>query len=137
MRRSRAVRSSRVMQKTIAASPRRRKHRNSESSDFTPEENTCHNIHCQDKHFGQHLSSYGRGPALWTHVNDSRLLALACPPGLLLFRNHPHLVVHGRFFVRAVRSANAFPSGSRLPASILRWLWANNLSIARVSCVCS
>ena len=56
---------------------------------------------------------------------------------LLGLRDHKHLILHGRFFVRAARSANAFLSGLCLPASILRWLWASNLSRARLSCVCS
>jgi hypothetical protein len=34
-------------------------------------------------------------------------------------RNHEHLIIHGRFLVRAVMSANAFFSGLCLPASAL------------------
>ena len=54
---------------------------------------------------------------------------------LLRLRNHPRVALLGRFFVRAVRSANAVLSGSCLPASILLWLWAKGLSTARLSCV--
>ena len=52
-------------------------------------------------------------------------------------RDNEHLILHGRSFVRAARSANAFLSGLCLPASTLLWLWASSLSMARLSWVCS
>jgi len=51
--------------------------------------------------------------------------------------NHQYLMPHGRSFVRAAISANAFLSGLCLPASALLWLCASSLSMARLSCVCS
>ncbi len=56
---------------------------------------------------------------------------------LLGLRNYEHPVFQDSFFVRAARSRNALLRGLCLPASMLCWLWASTLSMARLSCVCS